>query len=511
MGAAFMHKAVLSGLVVGWFLATPGWANPGDAARGLEIYQKRCSWCHGDKGDGAGPGAERMNPPPRDFTSGLYKIKTTHFEESIPNDGDLFRMIRDGMPGTAMPGWKELLNDQQMWDLVAQVKVFSEYKDKKPEKQLEFGQPGPVTPESLEKGKKLFLDRCVECHGEDGKGEATKKLKGDFEERTWPRNLTKPWTFLGSNDPKDIYARISIGIPGTQMPSFADPVSKKKLSDEERWQVAQYVSTMAKGGFAVRSENTVVQADPWVGELPKDPADPRWEQVRPTSFYLVPQIIAKERFFTPSNDSITVRAVYNDQEIALQLMWDDRTRSLPGDEAAKVVADDPLREDAVAVQWPVVIPEGAEKPYFGMGDAARPVNLWQWKSGAKGGAESVHLANAKGFGDLKPREAAKVGLTAKGVYAKGSWKVVMSRPLTGGEKGQDIQFAEGKFIPIAFAAWDGSNGESGSKHTMTTWYWLLLKPAASQRPLWMALLAALVVGVGLVGWARSVATGRAGG
>jgi hypothetical protein len=45
---------------------------------------------------------------------------------------------------------------------------------------------------------------------------------------------------------------------------------------------------------------------------------------------------------------------------------------------------------------------------------------------------------------------------------------------------KDIRLAEGRnSFPIAFAAWDGSNNsEKGSRHTMTTWYWLLLKPAA---------------------------------
>jgi hypothetical protein len=42
--------------------------------------------------------------------------------------------------------------------------------------------------------------------------------------------------------------------------------------------------------------------------------------------------------------------------------------------------------------------------------------------------------------------------------------------------GGDISFDEGRFIPISFANWDGSNGEAGLKHTLTTWYWLILPP-----------------------------------
>ena len=78
-------------------------AKPGDAESGEAIYATRCVLCHGEEGDGLGPAAERLNPPPRDFTFGQYKIKTTGFEDIVPNDADLFRMIRDGMPGTAMP------------------------------------------------------------------------------------------------------------------------------------------------------------------------------------------------------------------------------------------------------------------------------------------------------------------------------------------------------------------------------------------------------------------------
>ncbi|MEO5330976.1 MAG: c-type cytochrome [Magnetococcus sp. YQC-5] len=499
-----MKKTLLSALLVGLLVAAPVWAKPGDAKKGLEIYNKRCVWCHGEKGDGAGPGAKRMNPPPRDFTSGLYKIKTTDFEDTVPNDDDIYRMIRDGMPGTGMPGWKELLNEGDMWDLVAQIKVFSSYSTEKPAKQVDFGTQIASSPESSATGKKLFLDRCVECHGDEGKGEATKKLKGDAEDRTWPRNLTKPWTFRGSADPKDIYARISVGIPGTQMPSFADPVSKKKLTVEERWHIANYVHTLAKTDKVVRAENTVVQSEKVTGEIAVDPNHASWEKAIPTTFYLVPQIIGKERFFTPSNDTITVRSIYNDQEIALMLEWDDRTNSLPGDETAKAIADAELTEDSVAVQWPVTIPTGMEKPYFGMGDTAHPVNIWQWKSGGKEGSQSVKLMNAKGFGAITARDAASVGLTASGVYAKGTWKVVMKRPRKGGDVEQDLQFEDGRFIPVAFAAWDGSNSEKGSKHTMTTWYWVQMKPAASSLPFLMALLTAGVTGAGLFWWARNV-------
>ncbi|RLA34987.1 MAG: hypothetical protein DRR03_06155 [Gammaproteobacteria bacterium] len=42
----------------------------------------------------------------------------------------------------------------------------------------------------------------------------------------------------------------------------------------------------------------------------------------------------------------------------------------------------------------------------------------------------------------------------------------------------DIRFEDGQFIPVSFANWDGSNGEAGSKHTLTSWNWLLPPPEA---------------------------------
>ncbi|HSG94678.1 MAG TPA: c-type cytochrome, partial [Afifellaceae bacterium] len=395
--------------------AQPAVAAPGDAEKGEEIYATRCMGCHGEEGDGFGPAAERLNPPPRDFTLGLYKIKTTGFDDIVPNDDDLFRMIRDGMPGTSMPGWGDVLSDQDMWDLIAYIKIFAGLEEEEPTDQLDYGTQIASSEDSIAKGKPLFEDRCAECHGNSGKGVATKKLKDDGGARTWPRNLTKPWTFRASNDPKDIFARISVGIPGTQMPSFADPQSVKKLSIEERWHVANYVQSLAKSVEVVRPENTVVKADKLTDDLPASPDDPRWAEAEPTTFFLVPQIIAEERLFTPSNDTITVRAVFNDDSLAMLLEWDDRTESLPGDAKAAAIADEELGEDAVAVQWPVTIPEGMKKPYFGMGDATNPVNIWHWTSGPADGSQSVKLIDARGFETFEERSADDLGLSATGV------------------------------------------------------------------------------------------------
>jgi DMSO reductase family type II enzyme heme b subunit len=511
MASAGTARLTWPAVVAALVQAAPAQAKPGDAERGEALYAARGAWCHGEDGEGIGPGAERLNPPPRDFTMAQYKIKTTGHDDIVPNDEDLFRMIRDGMPATAMPPWGDVFADQDMWDLVAYIKTFGGLEEEAPSDQLDYGTQVPTSAESVAAGKALFEDRCAECHGLDGKGNAEKKLKDDAGDRTWPRNLTKPWTFRASNAPKDIFSRISVGIPGTQMPSFADPKSKKNLTVEERWHVANYAHTLAESGQAVNPENTVVKAARVDGALPETAADPRWQDSAPTTYFLVPQIIAKERLFTPSNDTVTARALYNGQEIALLLEWDDRTKSIPGDPKAEEISDPDIAEDAIAVQLPLVIPDGMEKPYFVMGDASHPVNIWKWKSGTTEQSQSVRLLNAWGLKDFEERDAAAAGLRASGSYSRGTWRVIMTRPLSTGDPEADIQLVAGRFIPIAFAAWDGSNSETGSKHTLTTWYWLQLEPPFGLRPYLVAGLVILLVAGFQLLWLCSASRKAPGG
>lgn len=508
MGGGLMHRLLMPAIAAGLLVLSHGevLAQAGDADKGEAVYQKRCQQCHGEEGDGLGPAAERLNPPPRDFTLGLYKIKSSAFDADLPNDADLVRMVRDGMPGTAMPGWSDLLSEQEIRDVIAYIKAFAELEGA-PEGQIDYGTQVQSSPESIAAGEKLFHadERCSECHGAAGRGDAVKKLKNDNGERTWPRNLTKPWTFRASNDPKDVFARISAGIPTTQMPSFADPKSKKKLSIEERWHVANYVTSVAKTAKVVRPENTVIQAARVAAELPSGPDDPAWNLAPPSTFFMVPQIVGKPRFFTTANDTVTVRALYNETTIALHLEWDDRTKSIPGDDQAKSIADDKLAEDAIAVQFPMTIPPGMEKPYFLMGDAAKPVNLWRWSSGTTDKPESVAMLDAMGIEEQIARDAAAAGLTAKGSYKDGTWRVVMTRPLKTEAVDKDLQFQEGQFIPIAFFAWDGSNSEAETRHAMTTWYWILLKPATGAKPIFAAVIVVLLIGGVLIWWGRSAA------
>lgn len=489
---SFLRSGILTAVIVGLTLA-PVWAQKGNPEAGKPIYEKKCWWCHGETGEGNGPAAKYLSPPPRNFANGIYKYKTSTYEEIFPFDEDLYRAISEGMPGTSMPGWKDVLKDREIRDLVAYIKGIAGVEA--PAKRVDPGKKGSAPKEAMEKGKQLFKDRCAECHGEAGRGDASKKLKEDAGARVWPRDLTKGRTFRMGNDPKEIFTRIMTGIPGTPMPSFVDPKSEKKLTEEEAWQVAHFAASLNDEQRKGIGEDDVVFAARVSGDLPDKPDDPRWNEARMATFPLVPQFITKkDRLFTPTVDAITVRALYNDKEIAFLLEWGDRTKSLPGDPKAQELADGELYEDAVSLQFAVNMPESfLDLPYFGMGGKGNPVNLWHWKSGPAGGKETVGVLDAIGYEKITPRNPGG-GVTGRGAYEQGLWRVVLRRALTT-EQEKDPQFKDGVFVPVALAVWDGNNGEKGGKHTLTTWYWVLLRPKTGMEVYVLPLLVAgLVVG-----------------
>lgn len=71
------------------------------------LYREHCAHCHGITGDGAGPTAAFLNPYPRDFRLGKFKFKSTPLRQA-PTEEDLVNILRNGIPGTAMPSFRTL-------------------------------------------------------------------------------------------------------------------------------------------------------------------------------------------------------------------------------------------------------------------------------------------------------------------------------------------------------------------------------------------------------------------
>jgi mono/diheme cytochrome c family protein len=94
--------------------------------------------------------------------------------------------------------------------------------------------PVPVNEATLAAGKALFADKCANCHGEKGDG------KGPEAEMyaVPPTNFTDAH-MMGEMTDGEIFWKITEGR--RPMPSF-----KKQFTDEQRWQLVNYVRTFSK-------------------------------------------------------------------------------------------------------------------------------------------------------------------------------------------------------------------------------------------------------------------------
>ncbi len=462
-------------------LSSDAWAQQAELELGKQVYEKWCAFCHGLDGKGDGVAAPFLDPRPRDFTRGLYKVRSTP-SGRLPTDDDLFKIVTEGMPGSSMPAWNNL-SERERRAVVQYIKGFSDrFKNESTGKPIEVGKEIASSKESLDKGRQLYQDlECFTCHGKEGRGDglSAPTLKDEWGNRSRPANLTTPWNFRGGHSVKAIYTRFNTGIAGTPMPSYADSIDA-----EQSWHVSNYVASL---GPDRPNYGTVLAAKLKRGDLPTTPADPFWQQIRPVNFPLVGQVIVDPRNFTPSIEMVSVRAAYNDKGIAFLISWDDPTFSKPA-------PGEQMPPDALALQLPAKPPEGNERPYFLMGDSRHTAYLIRWRSNA----ERVEELTATGLGQGQVLPAGgPLGVAGAAVYQEGQYQLLITRPLASNQIGAP-GFERGRFVPIAFLAWDGGNGESGNKMSVSAWYYLILQEPASKKsfvypPLAAVLAAALEV------------------
>jgi DMSO reductase family type II enzyme heme b subunit len=109
-----------------------------------------------------------------------------------------------------------------------------------------------------------------------------------------------------------------------------------------------------------------------------------------------------------------------------------------------------------------------ERPYFLMGTASKPTYLWKWQSDATALVE----AKGKGFGNIEAYPSGQ--LTGAAEFNQGQWRVMFKRPLASSDSTNRLSFRTGVAIPMAVFAWDGNNGESGRRGSISTWYYIYL-------------------------------------
>lgn len=481
---------------------------------GKQLYTRQCAACHGTAGRGDGPAAYLLYPKPRDFVTANYRLVSTW--ERVPTDQDLFNTITRGMPGSAMPSWGHL-PEEQRWSLVYYVKSLAEKPILvKPEKGAGADGSGgegiinvPAEPlydaKAKERALELFRDACASCHGPAGKGEEVQEQVDAEGFPTRPRDLTTG-VFKGSPDPVHLYRRIIAGIPGSPM-----PMSDWAYGDDA-WHLVHYIRSLSGDQQRERVEMKKFEIlATRVKELPDHPDSGIWRLTPPVNLHLMPLWWRSDR-----PEELTIRALHNGKELVILVVW--------ADESYDHTAMRPQEfRDAVAAQFSLT----RDPPFFAMGEKGKPVNIWMWKSEVQADIEMpfhdlemvypnlgidsypnlmrspveqptrhaltldsdktfvtgwgagnivsdpqrkspAEDLTARGFGTLKARPRIDQKVDAKGVYGAGSYRVMFRRSLN--PTGKDsAALRPGTIVPVAFAVWNGSAGDRDGKKSVTIW------------------------------------------
>ncbi|MDE2321727.1 MAG: c-type cytochrome [candidate division NC10 bacterium] len=487
----------------------------GDVVNGKALYEKKCAVCHGPEGKGDGEAEFVLFPKPRNFTTGVFKIRST---TTLPTDDDLFGTITHGISGTAMPSWASL-NEAERRDVVAFIKGFaSRFTEEQAGPPIVVPTPPSRSQKLLDLGKHEYTEAgCFKCHGKGGKGDgpSAKKLKDDWDYPIIPYDFTIAGRMKRGSTIRDIYMTLTAGIGGTPMPSYAE-----SLSEEERWGLAYYTLSLAgkSAPAPIAQEVTTIRSHVVTGSVPADPSAALWRKAKPV-------VIRTRTLWLRPNEAgpVRVASYHNGQEIGILLEWDD-----PVGNHEMLRAQD--FRDAAAVQFPML----AGEPHYAMGEHNGPVNTWHWKadweadlaryrdmqdsypnmaydlyqflkeSPQPGGAlvrvatashdptyltgwgagnlfsrpsrlTPVENLNATGLGTLTSQPSEYQTVKGHGIWADGKWRVVMVRALrTDNER--DTQFKVGATIPVAFAVWDGGQGDRNGQKAVTVWQQLTLDP-----------------------------------
>jgi mono/diheme cytochrome c family protein len=530
--------AILGGVLLTWQAVSPvntataqdpsndSWApsehlpsTPELVSLGRDVFATKCAACHGESGAGDGEAAYLLYPKPRDFTAARFRLVTTW--DAVPSDEDLFRTISRGMPGSSMPSWAHL-PERTRWGLVHYLKTFADGAydigpDHQPESETD--QPSgyivvppepPFTAQAQARARELFATSCAPCHGVTGKGDGAREQVDSRGFKTRPRDLTAG-VFKGSPTPEQVYCRIVAGLPGSPMP--AQPF----YYGDDAWALAHFVLSLSSETQRSRVEMKRFRIEATrVDELPAHPDAGVWRETQAVNLHLMPLWWRDDR-----PEELTVQALHDGNEIAIQLTWPDATR----DHTALRPQD---FRDAAALEFSL----DEDPPFFAMGEKTRPVNIWMWKSERQADLEpafqdlekvypnigidsypnllrspleqpmrhaltlesdptfvtawgagnivadptrgsAVEDLDAHGFGTLKARPPLDFLVEAIGVYSTGSYRVVFRRSLTG--RGENAAtFRVGDVVPVSFAVWDGSAGDRDGKKSVTIWQELVI-------------------------------------
>lgn len=231
-----------------------------DASRGRQIYARVCSVCHGDRGAGSMWASANLRPAPRDFSSPQARVELTRER--------MLAAVAAGRPGTAMSGYATKMSADDMAAVVDYIRGAFMRADgtagisgthargipttaapsapaHSPSPARQAAEPRAATPVKADMklplpmglrgdagpGRKFYDANCATCHGVKGDGQGPRA----YFINPKPRVFTSAESKALLNRPA-IYAGVSAGRRGTEMPAWDKVMSKQEMAD-----VSEYV------------------------------------------------------------------------------------------------------------------------------------------------------------------------------------------------------------------------------------------------------------------------------
>ena len=181
-----------------------------------------------------------------------------------------------------------------------------------------------------------------------------------------------------------------------------------------------------------------------------------WDQAKPVSVHLVPQS-ARVAFGSREKD-ITVKAVFNDVEIAFMVEIKDDTEDLGG----------LTNPDSCAIMLGQKdVPATTQMMGYGS-----KVNIWQWSADRNAdryheGDSSVNvIRELVAEGPTTQKALAREYVEGEGSYDGSAGRIIFKRKLSSRQT-DELEIRPGTEMNIAFAVWDGSKIESFSRKSIS--------------------------------------------
>jgi mono/diheme cytochrome c family protein len=194
------------------------WKPPQDLKNFAELFDGNCRACHSN-GQTLGASISMNNPP---------------YLAIVPKEV-MHRVIRQGIRGTAMPGFSTeaggMLTDEQINILVDGIYQWGKGHEAPADNLPPYSAPlGDV-----ERGKAAFAQNCAGCHGPDGNGV---KGKGG--------SVVDP-TYLNLVSDQYLRSVVIAGRPDLGMPGFRNYVSGKAMTPDEISHVVAWLASHRQG------------------------------------------------------------------------------------------------------------------------------------------------------------------------------------------------------------------------------------------------------------------------